>query len=248
MIEIESLSKKFGDFTAVDSISLKIETGEIFSFLGVNGAGKTTTLRMLSGILKPTSGSIKLAGWDLKTNPQEAKQLTGYIPDRPHVYPGLTAEEYLSFIAELYSLPEDEYRERADSLLRDFTLNDWKQELIENYSHGMRQRLVTCGALLINPQVLIVDEPMVGLDPHGAAHLKRTLHALAKKGVTIFLSTHSLDVAEELSDRLAIIDHGKLLAVGSMNDLKNKAGIGGENHLGKTNLEEVFLKLTIEGE
>jgi ABC-2 type transport system ATP-binding protein len=248
MIEISSLTKRFGSFTAVDNISLRIEQGEIFSFLGVNGAGKTTTLRMLSGILKPTSGSIVIAGLDLSREPQQAKQITAYIPDRPHVYPGLTGAEYSSFIAELYSRPFLAAAERAEALLNDFSLSDWKHELVENYSHGMRQRLVTCGALLIEPQVLIIDEPMVGLDPHGAKHLKRTLKQLSASGITIFLSTHSLDVAEELSHRLAIIDRGRILATGTMSELKDKAGMKDAFGPEKTNLEEVVRKLTIDGE
>ena len=242
MIEISGLSKKFGSFTAVDNISLSIGEGEIFSFLGVNGAGKTTTLRMLAGILKPTSGEITIGGFSMRSQPLEAKRITGYIPDRPHIYPGLTGREYLYFVAELYDLFAESCDQRISWLLREYSLIDRQDELIGSYSHGMRQRLATCAALVASPKVLIVDEPMVGLDPHGAKTLKECFKRYAAEGMTIFLSMHSLNVAEELSDRLAIIDQGKIVSVGTIEQLHAQAGgnVGG--------LEDVFLKITLEAD
>lgn len=239
MIEIQDLTKRYGSFTAVDGISLYVEAGEIFSFLGVNGAGKTTTLRMLSGILKPTSGSIRISGFNLADESLKAKAVTGYIPDRPHVYSGLTGREYLYFVAELYGIKAKKADDRIDELLHDYWLAEWQDELIENYSHGMKQRIATCAALVTQPQVLIVDEPMVGLDPHGAKLLKETFRRYAREGMTIFLSTHSLNVAEEVSDRMAIIHEGKILSVGTMEDLRSLSG------LNETNLENIFLELTL---
>ncbi|MCB0324583.1 MAG: ABC transporter ATP-binding protein, partial [Bdellovibrionales bacterium] len=209
------------------------------SFLGVNGAGKTTTLRMLCGILKPNSGGIWIAGYNLADEPLRAKRATGYIPDRPHVYAGLTGREYLYFVCELYGIKAAAADHRIDELLDEYWLAEWQNELIENYSHGMKQRIATCAALAIEPQVLIVDEPMVGLDPHGAKLLKESFRRYASKGMTIFLSTHSLNVAEEVSDRMAIIHHGKILSVGSMADLRALSGLHDRN------LENIFLELTL---
>lgn len=241
MIEIEHLTKRYGSFTAVDNLVLSVEAGEIFSFLGVNGAGKTTTLRMLAGVLQPTAGKIRICGWDLAEHPSEAKRVTGYIPDRPHLYGGLTGREYLWFMADLYSVPEAEARTRIDSLLERYALRRWQEERIESYSHGMKQRIATCGALVSSPQVLIVDEPMVGLDPHGAKTLKESFREFSENGMTVFLSTHSLHVAEELSDRIAIINAGKIIAIGTLDELRQQTG-------GIARLEEIFLQLTVSEE
>lgn len=242
MISFEKLCKNFGSFRAVDSLSLEVYRGEIFSFLGVNGAGKTTTLRMLTGALQPTSGTVRVAGHDLALEPETVKQITGYIPDRPYVYTGLTGREYLYFVAELYNLQLSDCEARIDQLLQDYALNDWQDELIENYSHGMKQRIATCAALVPSPQLLVVDEPMVGLDPHGAKMLKDAFKRYAQEGTTIFLSTHSLHVAQELSSRMAIIHHGKILIVGTIEELRHAAG------LGATHLEEIFLELTVNAD
>lgn len=238
MITLENVSRHYGNFVAVKDISLKVEAGEIFGFLGVNGAGKTTTLRMLTGILQPTAGRITIGGYDLEEEPKRAKQITGYIPDRPYLYPKLTAREFLYFIGDLYNVPTKEVDERIDLLLTEYGLMDWQDELIEGYSHGMKQRLATAAALIHNPQVLVIDEPMVGLDPHGAKLLKDSMKKYANQGMTIFLSTHSLHVAEEVSDRVAIIDHGAILTIGTVAELHQQAG--GE----ESNLEKIFLKLT----
>lgn len=240
MIEIENLTKTFGTFTAVNDISLKVKEGEICSFLGVNGAGKTTTLRMLAGTLKPTNGTIQIAGFNLGQDPLSAKLHTGYIPDRPYLYPGLTARELLYFTAELYAISPRRAEDKIDELLDAYALNDWQDDLIESFSHGMKQRLATCAAVLPEPKVLIVDEPMVGLDPHGAKLLKKYFRNYAANGMTIFISTHSLHVAEEVSDCFAVINAGRIIARGTLDELRDLSGLGG------TGLEEIFIQLTLQ--
>ncbi|MFN8391739.1 MAG: ABC transporter ATP-binding protein [Bdellovibrionota bacterium] len=241
MIQLKNLCKRYGNFNAVNNISLEIQEGEIFGFLGVNGAGKTTTLRMLTGVLKPTSGSIEIGGFDIQKQPEEVKRITGFIPDRPYLYSKLTGREYLYFVAELHSVPQATAEARIDSLLKQYSLSDWEDELIDGFSHGMKQRLAMCAALIHDPKVLIVDEPMVGLDPHGAKLLKTCFRQYADSGVSILLSTHSLNVAEELADRLAIIHRGSVIAVGTLEDMRTLAG--GANQ----RLEEIFLQLTWSG-
>jgi ABC-2 type transport system ATP-binding protein len=238
MIEIESVTKRYSNFTAVNQLSLSVGKGEIFGFLGVNGAGKTTTIKMMVGILRPTSGEITIGGHKLSTNSLDAKRITGYIPDRPYIYPKLTGKEFLHFVCDLYSVPALEAHKRIDQLLEEYALREWEDELVESYSHGMKQRLATCAALVHNPQVLIVDEPMVGLDPHGAKFLKEAFKRYAKQGMSIFLSTHSLNVAEEVADRLAIIHRGELITIGTLASIREKTG-----HLDE-GLENLFLQLT----
>ncbi len=238
MITLKNLSKSYGSFKAVNDISLQVPTGGIFAFLGVNGAGKTTTIRMITGILKPSSGSIYLGGHDLLADPIQAKAITGYIPDRPNLYPKLTGREFLNFMCDLYRVPGKQGERRIDEVLEEYSLTQWQDELIESYSHGMKQRLATCAALVHDPRVLIVDEPMVGLDPHGARNLKEAFKRYAKAGVTIFLSTHSLNVAEELADNLAIIHKGSILTTGTLDDIRELTGKHDEG------LEHMFLELT----
>lgn len=238
MIELENVTKRYGTFCAVNNISLRVRPGEIFGFLGVNGAGKTTTLRMLAGILKPTSGTLRIGGFDISEHPEKAKAITGYIPDRPHLYNKLTGREFLYFISELYRMPLVDADKRIDALLYEYQLREWEDELIESYSHGMKQRLATCAALIHRPKVLIVDEPMVGLDPHGAKMLKDSFREYAKAGLSILLSTHSLNVAEEVSDRLAIIHRGTIISIGTLHDIRQQAG-GTEQ-----DLEDMFLQIT----
>lgn len=238
MIILDSVTKRFGSFVAVDNISLQVYPGEILGFLGVNGAGKTTTLRMITGVTLPTSGSITLGHYDMSKEPERAKLITGYIPDRPYLYPKLTATEFLSFIGSLYRVSQSVLTGRIDELLETYGLSDWKNELIEQFSHGMKQRLATAAALIAKPQILIIDEPMVGLDPHGAQHFKESLRQFAKEGMTILLSTHSLNVAEELSSKIAIIDSGHLLTMGTLQELKEQA----QNP--QAGLETLFLQLT----
>lgn len=238
MITIKNLTKTYGSFTAVNNVSLQVPTGGIFAFLGVNGAGKTTTIRMLTGILRPTSGSIYLGGFDLLADPIQAKGITGYIPDRPNLYPKLTGREFLYFICDIYHVPAKRAEHRIDEVLEEYSLVHWQDELIESYSHGMKQRLATCAALVHDPRVLIVDEPMVGLDPHGARNLKEAFKRYARSGVTIFLSTHSLNVAEELADNLAIIHQGSIITTGTLDDIRALTGKNNED------LEHMFLELT----
>lgn len=240
MIKIESVTKRYGNFTAVQDLNLEVKKGEIFGFLGVNGAGKTTTLRMLAGVLKATSGKISIGQYDIAKDPIAAKSITGYIPDRPYLYNKLTAREFLYFVADLYSVPAKEVDQRIDSLLSDYNLANWSNELIEGFSHGMKQRVATCAALIHKPQVLIVDEPIVGLDPHGAKMLKNAFRNYAQKGMAILLSTHSLNVAEEVADRLAIIHQGKLITIGTLDDLRQQTGDF------QNDLEEMFLEITSE--
>jgi ABC-2 type transport system ATP-binding protein len=238
MITIKNLTKSYGSFVAVNSISLEVPAGGIFAFLGVNGAGKTTTIKMLTGILRPSAGTIYIGGFDLQKEALQAKAITGYVPDRPNLYPKLTGREFLYFICDLYRLTGKSADIRIDEVLDEYTLTQWQDELIESYSHGMKQRLATCAALVHNPRVLIVDEPMVGLDPHGARNLKDALKRYAKNGTTIFLSTHSLNVAEELADNLAIIHQGSILTTGTLDDIRELTGKQDQG------LEMMFLELT----
>ncbi len=238
MIILEKVMKRYGSFCAVEEVSLEVKKGEIFAFLGVNGAGKTTTIRMMTGILRPTAGRILIENFDLAKEPENAKGITGYIPDRPYIYTKLTGREFLYFIADLYSVSSEQAEERIDLLLKEYGLAQWQDELVENYSHGMKQRIATCAALVHSPKVLIVDEPMVGLDPHGAKLLKDRFRAYAKEGMSIFLSTHSLNVAEEVADRMAIIHKGKIITIGTLAEIR---ALTGKSDKG---LEQMFLELT----
>jgi len=238
VIVAENLTKDYHRFRAVDRINLRVRAGEIYGFLGPNGAGKTTTIRMLIGLLKPTSGRIEICGHDLEREPVAAKSQVGFIPDRPFLYEKLTGEEFLQFIAGLYSLDGSETEARIAELLRFFDLLDWGKELIESYSHGMKQRLVMASAMMHRPKVIIVDEPMVGLDPKGARLLKEVFRRMVKhNGSCIFMSTHTLEIAEQMCDRIGIIQAGKLIAEGTMPELKANAKKEGT-------LEEIFLSLT----
>lgn len=240
LIEASNLSKNFGNFQAVKNIDLNVRKGEIFGFLGMNGAGKTTTIRMLVGTLTPSSGNIRLCGYDLAKNPIEAKALTGYIPDRPYLYPKLSGEEFLRFVADLYKVEYQTASEQIEKLLTHYRLKQYGDQLIESYSHGMKQRLAMCASLIHDPQLLIVDEPMVGLDPHGAKLLKESFRNYASKGKTIFLSTHSLNVAEELCDRVAIMHQGVIVTTATVAELKAQR----DSH--DKNLEQIFLEITAE--
>jgi len=240
MIEIKSLTRKFGGLTAVDNLDLSVGAGEIFAFLGPNGAGKTTTLKMMAGLIRPTSGTVSLDGHDILKDPLGAKKILGFVPDRPFVYEKLTALEFMRFMGGLYSMRADEVGPRSVELLSLFGLEDWSSELVEGYSHGMRQRLVMASALLHRPKALIVDEPMVGLDPRGVRLLRDVFLGQKGEGSAVFMSTHSLDLAERIADRVGIINRGSLVAVGSVDEMRKKAEMPGSA------LEEVFLKLTEE--
>jgi ABC-2 type transport system ATP-binding protein len=237
MIELQRLTKRYGAFTAVDDLSLQVARGEIFGFLGPNGAGKTTTIRMMMGLLLPTVGRIRLGGYDLAAQPIEAKRLAGFVPDRPFLYEKLTAVELLRFCGDLYEVDPLAREERIHKLIALFDLEQWAGELVESFSHGMKQRLAFAAALLHEPQLLVIDEPMVGMDPRGARLLRSLLRSLALKGTTLFLSTHSLEVAEALCDRIGIIQSGRLVAVGTLDELRLRVGDA-------RGLEEIFLKLT----
>jgi ABC-2 type transport system ATP-binding protein len=238
MIELKSLTKNYGSFTAVDSIDLTVPDGELFGFLGPNGAGKTTTLRMIAGILQPTSGTIHLAGIDLDKDPLAAKSKLGFIPDRPFIYEKLTGVEFLRFVAGLYGQDGVKVEHRGRELMALFDLEDWADELVESYSHGMRQKLIISSAFIHRPQVIVVDEPMVGLDPKATRILKDLFREYVRRGNTIMMSTHTLEVAENLCDRIAIIQSGRIRAVGTIAELRAEAMGSG--------LEEIFLKLTGE--
>ncbi len=238
MIEVERLSKHFGSFAAVDDVSLAIRRGEIFGFLGPNGAGKTTTIKMLAGLLKPSGGRIRIKGIDLAASPVACKQITGFIPDRPYLYEKLTGIEYLQFIASLYHLPLDRFEANSEQLLALFGLTEWRNHLIESYSHGMRQKLIMASVFMLEPPVIIVDEPMVGLDPKSARIVKELFKSRARSGTAIFLSTHSLEIAEELCDRIAIILNGRIRVIGDLAALRQEA------RLEHSDLEEIFLELT----
>lgn len=240
MIHLEHLTKRFGSFTAVSDLCVNIAEGEIFGFLGPNGAGKTTTIRMMMGLLKPTSGRVVLGGHDLAVDPLAAKAISAFVPDRPFVYDKLTGREFLGFVGGLYQVPQETCQARVAGSLDLFSLSDWGDELVENYSYGMKQRLVVAAALLHDPQILVVDEPMVGMDPIGARMFKALLRSLTLKGKTIFMSTHSMEVAEELCDRIGIILGGQLIALGTLDELQHQAGQ--MENAGR--LEDIFLKLT----
>jgi len=237
-IVIEHLTKRFGEYQAVDDISLTVRPGEIFGFLGPNGAGKTTTIKMLAGLLKPDRGKIMIMGRDLALEPETCKQQTGYIPDRPYLYEKLTGEEFLEFIASLYRLPEGDFNRRVEEYLHLFDLSEWRHHLIESYSHGMRQKLIITSVFMLAPPLIVVDEPMIGLDPKSARIVKELFKKHARKGGAVFLSTHSLEIAEELCDRIGIILHGRLQSLGTMADLRR------ESQLEESGLEDVFLQLT----
>jgi ABC-2 type transport system ATP-binding protein len=238
MIRIINLRKQYGRLAAVDNLNIEVAPGEIFGFLGPNGAGKTTTIRVMMGILRASSGRVILGGHDVEQEPQQAKAIAGFIPDRPFIYEKLSGREFLTFIAKLHRMESARLRRRIDELLEYFELANWQDELVEGFSHGMKQRLVLCAALVHEPRILIVDEPMVGLDPRGARTLKDLFRSLAKAGTTVFLSTHSISVAEEVCDRIGIIQKGHLIASGSMADIYRLT----RGH--DSNLEDVFLELT----
>lgn len=238
MIALHDVVKRYGSFTAVDGVSLDVQPGQIHGFLGPNGAGKTTTIRMIAGLLKPTSGTIVVNGHDTATSPEGAKASLGFIPDRPFVYEKLTAGEFLRFHAGLYGLDGAPVAARAHELLEMFELSKWEGELIESFSHGMKQRLVMAAAFMHRPSAVLVDEPMVGLDPRGARLIKDVFRRMSAHGVAILMSTHTLEVAQEMCDRISIILKGKIIAHGTVDELRALADSPGEQ------LTPVFLKLT----
>lgn len=238
MIRLTNLTKRYGSFTAVDGIDLDVPAGELFGFLGPNGAGKTTTLRMIAGILRPTGGTVEIAGIDVEREPTRAKMRMGFIPDRPFVYDKLTGAEFLRFVAALFGQQGAAIERRIDELMELFDLGPWKNELTESYSHGMRQKLIISSALVHRPEVIVVDEPMVGLDPKSARLLKDLLRQFTARGGTVLMSTHTLEVAEAMCDRIAIIQGGHIVACGTMPELRH------QHEAGDASLEDLFLRLT----
>jgi ABC-2 type transport system ATP-binding protein len=240
MIAVQQLVKRYGGFTAVDGVDLEVQPGEIHGFLGPNGAGKTTTIRIIAGLLKPTAGRVVVNGHDLAVDPEKAKVSLGFIPDRPFIYEKLTAAEFLRFHAGLYGLDGNGVGERVREMLEIFELTRWEQELIESFSHGMKQRLVMCAAFMHRPKAVLVDEPMVGLDPRGARLIKDVFKRMAERGVAILMSTHTLEVAQEMCDRISIILKGRIIARGTVSELRALAGSPDTDE----QLTSVFLKLT----
>ena len=238
MILVENLVKRYGAFTAVDGVSLEVRPGQIHGFLGPNGAGKTTTIRMIAGLLRPSAGRIVINGHDLAREPEAAKGSLGFIPDRPYIYEKLTAGEFLRFHGGLFGLDGKELETRIAEMLELFELTRWSGELVEAFSHGMKQRLVMSAAFLHRPRAVLVDEPMVGLDPRGARLIKDVFRTMAKRGVGILMSTHTLEVAEEMCDEIAIILKARIIARGTVAELKAQSGDG------EAELTPVFLRLT----
>ena len=237
MIRTEHLTKKYGGLVAVNDLSLNITQGQFFAFLGPNGAGKTTTIKLLAGLLKPTSGRALVGGYDIQKYPVEARKILSYVPDMPFLYDKLEPMEFMVFIGQLYGMEPAVVARVSDELFDRFGLNDIRKQMIENLSHGTRQRLVIASALLHRPKVIIIDEPMVGLDPRSARVVKNVLKERTRAGVTVFLSTHVLPIAEELADQVGILNHGRLIAVGTIDELRKVSGQQGE-------LEDTFLALT----
>lgn len=241
MIEFQNVSRTYGEKTAVAALELKVPAGELFAFLGPNGAGKTTTIKMLVGLLRPTSGHVRLGGFDVVVEPRRACALLGYVPDVPFLYDKLTGREFLHFIAGMYGFGRSQGIERVEREIAHFDLGDFIDDLAEAYSHGMKQRLVFAAALLHDPTVLVIDEPLVGLDPRSSKLVKDLLRARAAAGVAVFMSTHLLDVAEQIADRIGIVDRGQLLCEGTLAELRGRLAA---HH---TSLEQLFLDVTSGG-
>ncbi|MBY0027429.1 ABC transporter ATP-binding protein [Priestia aryabhattai] len=237
-ISLSNVSKSYGSHKAVKDLNLTVESGELFGFLGPNGAGKTTTIKMMTGLLEPSSGSIDVCGINVWNSPIEAKRKIAYVPDQPTLYLKLTGMEYLQFIASIFKLSADEFEKRSNKWLSLFQLEERANELIEGYSHGMKQKIALCGALLHNPEIIFLDEPTVGLDPKSARTLKNLLRSLCDNGVTVFITTHILEIAEQLCDRIGIILDGEVIALGSMKELREQANND------QSTLEDIFLNLT----
>jgi len=237
MIRFENLTKIYRGIKAVDDLNLQIPQGTIFGFIGPNGAGKTTTIKMMAGVLRPTRGRIHINGLDIAEEPSKVKRIIGFIPDRPFLYEKLSGVEFLRFKAGLYGMKGNSLGEKVLDLLDLFELTEWADELIESYSHGMKQRLIIAAAMIHEPKVIIVDEPMVGLDPKGAKLVKELFKDWAREGATVFMSTHTLALAQEVCQHIAIVDRGRIVASGTSKDLKKQAGVEGD-------LERIFLKIT----
>jgi len=242
-IQAAGLTKRYGKNLAVDRLDLEVVRGELFGFLGPNGSGKTTTIRMMTGLLAPTDGRVSITGIDVWSDPLAAKSRFAYVPDEPNLFPKLTAWEYLRFTASVFGMSPDAYRQRAGELLQIFEMTDRADELIDSYSHGMRQKIALAGALLHAPEVIFLDEPTVGLDPPSARTLKTLLRRVCDNGATVFLTTHILEIAEQMCDRVAIIKAGRIIALGTIEELRQQGG-GNE----RQSLEDLFIELTGEAQ
>ena len=237
MIELVNLVKKYGDLTAVNDISLTIPRGEFFAMLGPNAAGKTTTLKILAGLMRPTSGCARVCGFDMQLQPLEARRRIAYVPDFPFLYDKLTAWEFFRFTGQLFHMPEAKIEANAQELIRRFHLSDFVNRPLESLSHGTRQRVAIVSALLHEPEVFVIDEPMVGLDPQHTRIVKDVLKERSRAGMTVLVSTHQLSIAEEMADRIGIIQGGKFIAIGTRDELRRQSGTAGQ-------LEDIFLSLT----
>jgi ABC-2 type transport system ATP-binding protein len=239
LIETQNLVKRYGEKVAVEDVSFQVRSGEVFGFLGPNGAGKTTTIKMIVGLLQPTSGVVRVAGYDVQRQPLQAKAASGYVPDTPNLYAKLSGRELLRFVGDLYELPRPQVERRIEELLRLFDLVGAADDTIDSYSHGMQQKASLAAALMHDPRVLVLDEPTVGLDPRSARLIKDILRQMADRGAAVFLSTHILEIAERMCDRIGIIDRGRVVAVGTMEELRLLGASSGES-----SLEDIFLSLT----
>lgn len=245
LIETRNLVKKYGDKLAVNDVSFEVNGGEIFGFLGPNGAGKTTTIKVIVGLLQPTSGTVKVDGYDIQAQPLQAKSASGYVPDTPNLYAKLTGRELLRFVGDLYNVEREQVARRVDELLRILDLTAAGDDTLDSYSHGMQQKASLAAALMHDPKVLVLDEPTVGLDPKSARLIKDILRQMAERGSAVFLSTHILEIAERMCDRIGIINQGRLIAVGTMDQLRS---LDKTAESGETSLEDIFLSLTGGGE
>src|SRR5512137_2660115 len=241
LIETQALVKKYGEKLAVNNVSFSVHGGEVFGFLGPNGAGKTTTIKMIVGLLQPTSGMVKVDGFDVQAQPLQAKAASGYVPDTPNLYAKLSGRELLRFVGELYNLDTQRAIQRAEELLRVLDLAEAADNTIDSFSHGMQQKASLAAALMHDPKVLVLDEPTVGLDPKSARLIKDILRQMADRGSAVFLSTHILEIAERMCDRIGIINQGRLIAVGTMDELRS---LDKTAETGETSLEDIFLSLT----
>ncbi len=239
MIELVDITKQFGSKVAVDGLSLRVRRGELVAFLGPNGAGKTTTIKIICGLLNPTSGSVRIAGHDLSRDGRDARHLLSYVPDQPYLYEKLTGREFLQFVIDMYGIDPATAARHAAELIELFEMTSYIDGLTETFSHGMKQRVVFAAALLRDPQVIVVDEPMVGLDPKSARLVKDLLRARASAGAAVFMSTHTLEVAEQVADRIAIVDRGRLVSCGTLDELRASMRMQGP-------LEDMFLRITSE--
>ncbi|RKZ35244.1 ABC transporter ATP-binding protein [bacterium] len=238
IVEIKNLTKRFDEVVAVNGLNLNIESGELFGFLGPNGAGKTTTIKIIVGLLHPDEGSVSIDGFDVVKNPEKAKKHIGYIPDNPYIYDRLTGREFLELVGSLYGMNRKLITERIEWLFELFGIEDWGDDYAAEYSHGMRQKIIMASAIMHDPKLIMIDEPMVGLDPQSQRLVKGVLKKLSERGISIFMSTHTLSVAEELCTRIGIIHKGELLKLGTLEQLRTDAKMGGKS------LEELFVKLT----